>query len=165
MAHFAKIGMDNKVIGLVYLRNVDNIDPITGVEDEKFGLEHLKKNHGHECWVQYSSNTHHNIHSQGRTPLRGNAPKVGWTYDSTKDVFIPPESDKPDESWIWDDNICWWKAPIDEPSDDTFTDEEKNGIVNEDGSWKVRPYYWQWTESKQEWTKTNVEYNYLDSDK
>ena len=43
MAHFAKIGMDNKVIGLVYLRNVDNIDPITGVEDEKFGLEHLKK--------------------------------------------------------------------------------------------------------------------------
>ena len=35
--------MDNKVIGLVYLRNVDNIDPITGKEDEKFGLEHLKK--------------------------------------------------------------------------------------------------------------------------
>ena len=51
------------------------------------------------------------------------------------------------------------------PSDDTFTDEEKNGIINEDGSWKVRPYYWQWLESKQEWTKTNVEYNYLDSDK
>ena len=85
MAHFAKIGMDNKVIGLVYLRNVDNIDPITGVEDEKFGLEHLKKNHGHECWVQYSSNTHHNIHSQGRTPFRGNAPRIGWTYNSTKD--------------------------------------------------------------------------------
>ena len=61
--------------------------------------------------------------------------------------------------------MCWWKAPIDRPSDDTFTDEEKNGIVNEDGSWKVRPYYWQWLESKQEWTKTNVEYNYLDSDK
>ena len=46
MAHFAKIGMDNKVIGLVYLRNVDNIDPITGKEDEKFGREHLIKNHG-----------------------------------------------------------------------------------------------------------------------
>ena len=165
MAHFAKIGMDNKVIGLVYLRNVDNIDTITGVENEEFGLEHLKKNHGHECWVQYSQHTHCNIHSQGRTPFRGNAPKVGWTYDSTKDAFIPPESLKPAPSWIWDDDICWWKAPIDMPSYDTFTDEEKNGTINEDGSWKVRPYYWQWSESKQEWTKTNVAYNYLDSDK
>ena len=95
MAHFAKIGMDNKVIDLVYLRNVDNIDPITGVEDEKFGREHLIKNHGHECWVQYSQHTHCNTHSQGRTPLRGNSPDIGWTYDSTKDLFIPPESDKP----------------------------------------------------------------------
>ena len=135
------------------------------MEDEKFGLEHLKKNHGHECWVQYSQHTHCNTHAQGRTPLRGNSPDVGWTYDSTKDVFIPPESQKPASSWIWDDDICWWKAPIDMPSYDTFTDEEKNGTINEDGSWKVRPYYWQWSESKQEWTKTNVAYNYLDSDK
>ena len=41
--HFAKIGMDNKVIDLVYLRNIDNIDPITGMEDESIGLEHLKR--------------------------------------------------------------------------------------------------------------------------
>ena len=85
MAHFAKIGMDNKVIDLVYLRNIDNIDPITGIEDESIGLEHLKKNHGHECWVQYSQHTYHNTHSQGRTPFRGNAPRIGWTYNSTKD--------------------------------------------------------------------------------
>ena len=160
MAHFAKIGLDNKVIGLFYLRNIENIDPITGLEDEKYGSEYLTKNHGHELWIQYSNHTHCNTHSRGRTPLRYNAPQIGWTYDSKRDAFIPPDSLKPAPSWIWDDDICWWKCPVEKPSEDDFTDEERNGILNEDGSWKVRPSFWEWRESENKWVKTNDEFDY-----
>ena len=43
---------------------------------------------------------------------------------------------------------------------DDFTDEERNGILNEDGSWKVRPSFWEWRESENKWVKTNDEFDY-----
>jgi len=156
MAHFAKIGFDNEVIGIMYLPNYRNVDPITGVEDEALGIKYLTENHGHELWKQCSINTFQNSHSEGRTPLRKNYPSVGWRYDSAKDAFIPPDSLKPFESWIWDDDIYWWKAPVDMPTTG-ITDEERAGQYDENGAYIVPPYFYKWDEENTTWVKTNQE--------
>jgi hypothetical protein len=65
-------------------------------------------------WIQTSYNTHAGVHAQGGTPLRKNYAGVGYTYDEALDAFIPP---KPFDSWVLDETIGQWKAPIDYPDD------------------------------------------------
>ena len=66
-------------------------------------------------WVQTSYNTHGGVHSNGGTPLRKNYAGIGFTYDRTKDAFIPP---KPFPSWVLDESSCLWNAPTPMPTDD-----------------------------------------------
>ena len=159
MAHFAKLDDNNVVIGTVYLPTKETVNPISGVEDESFGIQYLTDNHGHSNWRRYSIHTSEGKHSEGRTPYRKNSPQIGWTYDTTRDAFIPPDSLKPFSSWVWDDDICWWKAPIDQPTDG-ITDSELAGQLDENGDWIVRPYYYRWNETNVGWAKTNIEYDY-----
>jgi hypothetical protein len=65
-------------------------------------------------WIQTSYNTRAGINTRGKTPLRKNFAGVGYTYDTVLDAFIPP---KPFDSWVLDEDICQWKAPIDYPND------------------------------------------------
>lgn len=55
-------------------------------------------------WVQTSYN--------GK--IRKNYAGVGFTYDQTRDAFIPP---KPFPSWILDEETCKWKSKIQYPND------------------------------------------------
>jgi hypothetical protein len=41
-------------------------------------------------WIQTSYNTHGGQHPEGR-PLRKNYAGIGFTYDSVRDAFIPPQ--------------------------------------------------------------------------
>jgi hypothetical protein len=66
-------------------------------------------------WIQTSYNTYGGEHKLGGTPLRKNYAGVGYTYDKTKDAFIPP---KPFPSWTLDENTCLWNCPVACPSDD-----------------------------------------------
>lgn len=92
MAHYAKIN-DNKVIDVVVAEQ-DFIDTLEGV------------------WIQTSYNTQHGKHLLGGTPLRMNYAGVGFSYNKELDAFIPP---KPYSSWILDESICDWIAPISRP--------------------------------------------------
>jgi hypothetical protein len=65
-------------------------------------------------WVQTSYNTHGGVHVNGGTPLRMNYAGVGYTYDRTKDAFIPP---KPFASWVLNESTCLWDAPVPLPND------------------------------------------------
>jgi hypothetical protein len=65
-------------------------------------------------WIQTSYNTRGGVHALGGTPLRKNYAGVGFTYDSTKDAFIPP---KPFASWILDEETCLWNSPVARPDD------------------------------------------------
>jgi hypothetical protein len=49
--------------------------------------------------------------------LRKNYAGIGFTYDRTKDAFIPPQ---PFASWTLDDNSCLWNAPVAMPTDGKF---------------------------------------------
>mgnify|MGYP000860787046 CR=1 FL=1 len=61
-----------------------------------------------------SYNTSGGVHKNGGIPFRKNYASIGYTYDSTRDAFIPP---KPYESWILNEDNCLWTAPVEYPID------------------------------------------------
>ena len=104
MAHFAKIE-NNIVVNMIVIPN----------EEEHRGQEFINNELNLDgTWLQCSYNTYANSHRLGGTPLRGNYPAVGFTYDPAKDAFIPS---KPDDrpSWILDENMLIWVPPISMP--------------------------------------------------
>ena len=46
------------------------------------------------------------------TPLRKNYAAVGYTYDLSRDAFIPPQ---PYPSWLLNEDTCIWYPPISYP--------------------------------------------------
>jgi hypothetical protein len=66
-------------------------------------------------WIQTSYNTYGGQHLLGGTPLRKNYAGIGFTYDRTRDAFIPP---KPFASWLLNEDTCLWDAPVAHPTDD-----------------------------------------------
>ena len=96
MAHFAKIGINSKVIGVHAVDNKDLLNA-DGVEDESVGIHFLERIHGWPLWVQTSYNTCAGVHYEpnSSTPssdqskaLRKNFAGIGYTYDRGRDAFI-----------------------------------------------------------------------------
>jgi hypothetical protein len=46
--------------------------------------------------------------------IRKNYAGIGFSYDSTKDAFIPP---KPYPSWTLNEDTCLWECPVAYPED------------------------------------------------
>ena len=74
-------------------------------------------------WIQTSYNTRGGVHYEpnSNTPssdqskaLRKNYAAVGYTYDKTKDAFIPPQQFP---SWTLNETTCLWDPPMPQPSD------------------------------------------------
>lgn len=71
-------------------------------------------------WVQTSYNTRGGIHygpdgqPDGGEQLRKNYAGIGYTYDETRDAFIPPQ---PFPSWTLNEDSCLWDAPVAYPTD------------------------------------------------
>ena len=115
MAHFAKINSSNVVVHVSVVNNSNLLDK-DGKESEATGIAYLER-HGAESgfyWKQTSYNTFAGGHKLGGTPFRKNYAAIEYTYDDSKDAFIPP---KPYDSWILVEDTCQWKAPKDYPDD------------------------------------------------
>jgi hypothetical protein len=83
MSHFAKL--ENGVVTKVIVATQAEIN---------------SENHGDAFqWVQTSYNEN----------FRKNYASIGFTYDSTRDAFIPPQSYP---SWTLNDDTCLWEAPV-----------------------------------------------------
>ena len=108
MAHFAKLDKNNVVLQVLV---VADSDAPTEAKGQTF-LQNLYKDT--ITYKQTSYNTHANVHKLGGTPFRKNYAGIGYTYDSSRDAFIPP---KPYDSWTLDEDTCQWEAPIAYPSD------------------------------------------------
>jgi len=118
MAHFAKIGLNGKVITVESVVN-EVLHDANGVEQEAIGVDFLTKLTGWAIWKQTSYNTKGGIHLSGGTPLRKNYAGKGYTYDEDRDAFIPP---KPYNGWILNEDTCLWEPPIPRPNDGNFYD-------------------------------------------
>ena len=46
--------------------------------------------------------------------IRKNYAGIGFSYDSTRDAFIPPQ---PYPSWTLEEDTCLWEAPVAYPDD------------------------------------------------
>ena len=105
MAHFAKVKSNVVTQVLVVSDN-----------DAPRGQDFLANDLGlGGTWIQTSYNTRGNVHSLSGTPLRGNYAGIGYTYDSTNDVFYPPQ---PFPSWSISAATNWiWTAPVPYPTD------------------------------------------------
>ena len=108
MAHFAKLGLGNKVLKVEVVSNDVAITEQAGVDF----LNNIYKSR--DVWKQTSYNTIHNTHKLGGTPFRGNYAGIGFSYDASRDVFIPP---KPFNSWILNETTYLWEAPLAKPND------------------------------------------------
>ena len=104
MAHYAKIGVGNIVTKVHVLSN--EVLMKDGEENEQQGLEFLQNLYNNkDLYIQTSYNG----------TFRKNYAGVGYTYDQTKDAFIPPQ---PYPSWLLDELTCQWNAPTAYPDDD-----------------------------------------------
>ena len=92
MAHFAKV-RDGIVVDVI-------------VAEPEFFESFVDTSPGQ--WIQTSFNTHGGVCATGGTPLRMNFAGIGYTYDATRNAFIPPQ---PAETWVLDEATCLWHPP------------------------------------------------------
>lgn len=102
MAHFAELDSNNVVLRVIVVGNKDTADA-NGVEKEHIGAAFCERLFGGN-WKQTSYNGN----------KRKNYAGIGYTFDATRDAFIPP---KPYNSWVLVEETCQWKAPVDMPAD------------------------------------------------
>ena len=109
MAHFAKLDNNNVVVFVTVGRQEDD------------GLEAQLTARTGDVYKQTSYNTRGGVHYTDGEPsadqtqaLRKNYAGIGYTYDVTRDAFIPPQ---PYPSWVIDEGTCLWVAPIPMPTD------------------------------------------------
>ena len=114
MAHFAKLGLGNKVLAVQVVHNNELL--VDGVENEQAGIDFLNNlQKTNDLWVQTSYNTYGGVHQLGETPFRKNYAGKGYKYDQTRDAFIPPKPSY--SSWILNEGTCQWEAPVAKPDD------------------------------------------------
>ena len=122
MAHFAKLGIGNIILTVEVVSN----DIAT---TEQAGVDFLNNLHGsRDVWKQTSYNNN----------IRKNFAGVGYSYDQTRDAFIPK---KPYNSWILNETTCQWEAPVIKPD---LTQEQ---IDNKN--------YYSWNEETTTWDLIN----------
>ena len=140
MAHYAKLGANNKVIAVHVVADKDcqNAD---GIEDEEVGRQFLERIPNWPLWGQTSYNTSKNTHASGDASkaLRGNYAGIGFTYDEDNDIFI---SKKPFASWTLNVAEARWQSPVgDAPA---LSEEEQ------------KTHIYGWNESTGAWEKTTI---------
>lgn len=124
MAHFAQLDENNKVINVIVIDNLSCFDKENKVECEEMGIDACKSIYGEDTiWVQTSYNSNKRYNYAG----------IGYTYDSTADAFIPPQTYP---SWVLNSSYKW-EAPIPKPQDtETHThywDEDLHQSDNTEG--------------------------------
>jgi len=144
MAHFAKIGMNGKVIQVLTMDNEEMKDA-DGNEIEAKGQEWLERHNNWpaQMWIQTSYNTYNNKHNSGDNSkaLRGNFAGIGYEWDEDNNIFWPR---KPYPSWIKNTTTANWHSPIGDPP--ALTSEQQQ--QNDDGdNW----WTYDWNETDQSW--------------
>tara|TARA_R100001594_G_scaffold2116_5_gene8609 strand:+ start:4673 stop:5122 length:450 start_codon:yes stop_codon:yes gene_type:complete len=146
MAHFAKIGMNGKVIGVLTMgdNNMKNAD---GVEDESVGQQYLEQHNNWPApmWIQTSYNTSCNTHKLGGTPFRGNYAGIGYEWDEDNNIFWPK---KPYASWVKDTSDAQWHSPIGDAPALTAEQQSQNDA-------DTHRWHYRWNEAGQSWDLTD----------
>jgi len=118
MSHFAKV-LDGKVVQVI-------------VAEPEFFETFVDSTPG--TWIQTSYNTRGGVHYDPATgqpsadqskALRKNFAGIGFLYNTTLDAFIPP---KPFDSWMLNEQMGIWEAPIPYPQDGKMYDWDEKTL-------------------------------------
>jgi len=114
MSHYAKV--EN---GIVTKRIVAEPEYFDNFVDDSPG-KWIKTSYNMHGGVYYNPETNKPAEDQSvidgdEARQRKNYAGKGYTYDKTRDAFIPP---KPFPSWTLNETTCLWDAPIAMPDDD-----------------------------------------------
>jgi hypothetical protein len=121
MAHFAKLGINGKVIAVHALDNSKLLNA-DSVEDESVGQQELERIHGWPAamWIKTSYNTrggkYYNAdgtEGDSSNAFRGNYAGIGYTWDEDNEIFWLK---KPHASWVKNTTTAAWDAPIAKPA-------------------------------------------------
>ena len=110
MGHYAKV--QNGTVTKVIVAEAEFFDTFVDSTPGQW----LKTSYNTRGGVHYLPNTDTPSGEQSKA-LRKNYAGIGYTYDTTKDAFIPP---KPYESWVLNETTCLWEAPVARPADDNI---------------------------------------------
>ena len=105
MAHFAELNSSNEVLRVIVVSNED-VDANGGdqhADAETFVTTIVPHSTGGVAWKQCSYNNNFRKQYVGS----------GYTYDSSKDIFI---AGKPYDSWTLNSSSDW-EAPVNKPDD------------------------------------------------
>ena len=137
MAHYAKLGINSKVMSVHVVADKDcqNAD---GIEDEEVGRQFLERIHNWPLWKRTSYNTYGDKHKSGddSKAFRGNYAGVGMTYDEDNDIFI---RQKPYASWVLNTAEARWQSPV---GDAPALEEAE-----------ISTHYYEWDEDNGSWNK------------
>lgn len=108
MAHYAYLDENNIVTSVIVGKNEDEAP---GDWETYYGAKRTSYNT--RGGVYYDPNTNDPGSDQSKA-FRKNYAGIGYTYDATRDAFIPPQ---PYPSWVLDEFSCLWNAPVPYPTD------------------------------------------------
>jgi len=130
MASFAQLDENNIVINTIAVADSDTTND-QGIEDEAVGIAFCKNLLGQDTnWKKSSRHTYGGIYytpnvyvnnkivadpDQSKA-FRKNGAGKGFTYDATRDAFIPPQ---PFPSWTLNETTCLWESPVPHPENST----------------------------------------------
>lgn len=108
MAHYALLDENNVVVQVITGRDEGD----EGIDWENF----YSMETGFVCkrtsyWTKggvHRTETGEPSHDQSKS-FRKNYAGIGFTYDESRDAFIPPS---PDPSWILNEESCLWESTI-----------------------------------------------------
>ena len=107
MGHFAKVS--NGIVTRVIVAEADFFNNFV---DDSPG-QWIQTSYNTRGGVHYSPNTNEPSDDQSKA-LRKNYAGIGYTYDTTRDAFIPPQ---PFNSWTLNEDTCLWDSPVPYPED------------------------------------------------
>ena len=107
MGHFAKVS--NGIVTKVIVAEADFFNNFVDDSPGKW----IQTSYNTRGGVHYAPNTNEPSKNQSKV-LRKNYAGIGYTYDSTRDAFIPPQ---PFNSWTLNEDTCLWDSPVAYPTD------------------------------------------------
>ena len=114
MAHYAFLNMSNIVTEVIVGK--DETDGPTNWEIHYGNIREQvckRTSYNTKGGVYYDPATNEPAADQSKA-FRKNYAGIGYTYDHSRDAFIPP---KPYPSWVLNETNCLWSAPIPMPVD------------------------------------------------
>lgn len=114
MSHYAKV--ENNIVTQVIVAEPEFFDTFVDTTPGEW----LKTSYNMKGGIYYNPETNQpaedqSIINEDEGRKRKNYAGIGYTYDKTRDAFIPP---KPFNSWILNEDSCLYEAPVPYPIDD-----------------------------------------------